>query len=89
MIDTRTETLLSLTKASELLGKHVTTIYRWTTDGMRGVVLESIQVGATRCTSREAIQSFCEQLTNEPARTTTRVANGAEKAAKELERHGI
>ena len=30
--------------------------------GCRGVVLETIQVGGTRCTSREALQRFFENL---------------------------
>ena len=29
---------------------------------VRGVLLESIQIGATRCTSREALQRFFERL---------------------------
>src|SRR5262245_12375645 len=41
---------------------HVSTLYRWMTSGCRGVVLESIQVGGTRCTSREALQRFFERL---------------------------
>ncbi len=35
---------------------HVSCIYRWSTSGCRGVVLETLQVGGTRCTSREALQ---------------------------------
>jgi Protein of unknown function (DUF1580) len=46
---------------------HVSCIYRWSTVGCRGVVLETLQVGATRCTSREALQRFFEQL-SEPGR---------------------
>ena len=46
---------------------HVSTLYRWATAGCRGVVLESIQVGGTRCTSREALQRFFERL-SQPAR---------------------
>jgi hypothetical protein len=41
---------------------HVSTIYRWMTSGCRGIVLESIQVGGTRCTSREALQRFFDRL---------------------------
>jgi hypothetical protein len=70
MIDVSSEGVISLAKAAQLLparraGKRpvVTTLYRWTTNGCRGVVLESVQVGATRCTTREALQRFCESLT--------------------------
>src|SRR3954451_11871564 len=69
MIDSTAETLLSLAQAAEQLPRrrrgrktHVSTLYRWTTAGCRGVRLDTIQVGATRCTSREALQRFFEQL---------------------------
>ena len=41
---------------------HVSCIYRWSTVGCRGVVLETIQVGGTRCTSREALERFFHRL---------------------------
>lgn len=70
MIDPNRETLISLTEAAKLLparrgGKkaHISCLYRWTTTGCKGVVLESIQVGGTRCTSKEALNRFFERLT--------------------------
>ena len=70
MIDVSTEHVISLADAARLLparraGKrpHVSCIYRWTTTGCRGVVLESVQIGATRCTSREALERFFAALT--------------------------
>jgi hypothetical protein len=92
MVDTTSEALLSLTQAAALLGKHTATVYRWSTGGVRGVVLETIQVGGTRCTSKEAVQRFCERLT--AARTWEPPSGvpagiGAERAAEELQRHGI
>jgi len=69
MIDSASETLISLADAAGELPRrrrgrrvHVSCLYRWSTAGCRGVVLESIQVGATRCTSREALQRFFERL---------------------------
>lgn len=69
MIDALTEDIVSLTEAAKLLpmrrgGKkpHVSCIYRWTVAGCKGVRLESIQVGGTRCTSREALVRFFERL---------------------------
>src|SRR3954451_18954579 len=69
MIDSTAETLLSLAQAAEELPRrrrgrkcHVSTLYRWATAGCRGVTLETIQIGATRCTSREALQRFFERL---------------------------
>jgi hypothetical protein len=68
-IDSTSETLISLADAAKELPRrrrgrktHVSTLFRWTTAGCRGVVLESIQVGGTRCTSREALQRFFERL---------------------------
>src|SRR3954452_8925753 len=69
MIDSGSESLLTLAQAAEQLPRrrkgrktHISTLYRWTTAGCRGVRLETIQVGATRCTSREALQRFFEGL---------------------------
>jgi Protein of unknown function (DUF1580) len=69
MIDSANETLVSLAQAADELPRrrrgrktHVSTLFRWSTAGCRGVVLETIQVGGTRCTSREALQRFFERL---------------------------
>jgi uncharacterized protein DUF1580 len=45
---------------------HPATLYRWATEGLRGVRLETIQVGGTLCTSIEALQRFFEELGKEP-----------------------
>lgn len=94
MIDLATETVISLTEATKHLprrraGKkpHVTCLYRWTTAGCRGVVLESIQVGGTRCTSVEAIQRFIERLTNgNAAAPTVRTSRKREQQIDAAER---
>jgi len=70
--DPLTEVPLSLTEAARLScmprrrgGKrpNVATLYRWTTIGCKGVILESVQVGGTRCTSTEALRRFFAALT--------------------------
>jgi len=68
-IDAHTEQVISLADATHFLPKrrsgkrtNVATIYRWTKRGCRGIVLESIQVGGTRCSSREALQRFYDRL---------------------------
>src|SRR6476646_9130776 len=70
MIDSTREQLLTLAEAAGQLPRrrkgrktHVLTLYRWATVGCRGVVLESLQCGACRTTSREALQRFFERLT--------------------------
>lgn len=67
------EELLSLSGAAAILPRrrggrkvHTATLYRWTVNGLRGVVLESLQVGGTRCTSREALERFFERLNRVP-----------------------
>ncbi|MHB1426000.1 MAG: DUF1580 domain-containing protein [Gemmataceae bacterium] len=71
-IETKLEELLSLADAARLLparrrGKrpHISCLYRWTTTGCRGVVLESVMVGGTRCTSREALARFISRLSGQ------------------------
>ncbi|MCE9605553.1 MAG: DUF1580 domain-containing protein [Planctomycetia bacterium] len=72
MIDPLVEELLSLAaaaKAKFLPGRRqskrpsLSCIYRWTKAGCRGVILESVQCGGTRCTSREALARFMAALT--------------------------
>jgi hypothetical protein len=99
-IDAATETLLTLAEAADRLPRrrrgrklHVSTLYRWTVSGCRGVILESIQIGATRATSAEALQRFFDRLT-QPAssppltRSMVRRQRQSEAAARELERFG-
>jgi len=72
MIDPLNEELLSLSDAAKLLPRrrggrkvHTATIYRWTTTGCKDIVLESTQVGGTRCTTKEALARFFERLADE------------------------
>jgi len=74
MIDALAEDVVCLADAAELCprrrrGKktHVSCLYRWTTTGCRGVVLESLQVGGTRCTSRQALARFFIRLSSAAA----------------------
>lgn len=99
-IDPLSETLLSLTDAARSLparrgGKkpHVSAMYRWTKTGCKGIILESLQVGGTRCTSREALARFFEALTYGADRPTVRSPlkrhRAAELAARTLEAEGV
>ena len=100
MIDPDREYLLSLTEASKKcpvrrVGKrpHISCIYRWTTKGCRGVVLESIQVGGTRCTSKEALSRFFARLTEShglnPTVASSKDANCGDALERELDVAGI
>jgi len=94
-IDPLAERLISLSAAAKLLparrgGKrpHVSCIYRWTTAGCRGVVLESTQVGGTRCTSLEALSRFFASLTatNDTSSPAARTSGQRERAITAAER---
>ncbi len=101
MIDTLTETAIPLTQAAVELPRrrggrktHVSTLYRWATGGCRGVVLETINVGATRCTSREAMQRFFEQLSAPNAagqadRTTPPPVHRSARSVAQRERDAV
>jgi hypothetical protein len=106
MIDFEAESILTLAQAAAELPRrrrgrktNVSTLYRWSTTGCRGVVLETIQIGATRCTSREALSRFFAQLSTLPAagagpttpivsRSALRRRRDSERAATELESLG-
>lgn len=105
-IDITSENVVTLTEAAKLLpprrrGKrpNLATMYRWTKSGCRGVVLESVQVGGTRCTSREALSRFVERLTDRAAvgdtasnpggRSLAERRRADEKAARSLEKLGL
>lgn len=71
MIDLSKERVISLTEAARELPRrrkgvkpHVATLYRWASRGLRNIRLETIQVGGTLCTSVEALQRFCAQLSS-------------------------
>ena len=100
------ERLLSLTDAAKRLparraGKkpNVATLYRWTTIGCRGVVLEYTQVGGTRCTSVEALERFFSALAaqtgqaqappTEPTRLPKYRRMQIEQAQRELRAAGV
>jgi len=99
-INSLAETVVSLADAARSCparrgGKrpHVSCIYRWTTTGCKGVILESLQVGGTRCTSREALARFFEALTYGADRPTLRSPlkrhRAVERAVEALEAEGV
>jgi len=71
VIDPLSEHLVSLPQAAKLLparrgGRpvHVSCLYRWTVSGCKGIQLESLQLGGTRVTSREALARFFSRLSS-------------------------
>lgn len=107
-IDLSSETVLSLRDATHKLprrraGKkpNVATLYRWGQRGCRGIRLETIRVGGTLCTSVEALQRFCDRLSEDrgqfqgshtsssPSRLSPRLEKRVASAAAELSAAGI
>ena len=96
MIDTQNETLLSLSQAAREIpsrtgrGVSVSTVWRWTLRGCKGVRLESIVCGAIRYTSREALHRFFAGTTaaadgiSPPIRTPNQRQLAIEEAEREL-----
>lgn len=41
---------------------HTSTVWRWTRRGLRGIRLETLRIGGTTYTSKEALQRFANQL---------------------------
>src|SRR6185312_2798821 len=68
-IDISREPLIPFTQAAAHVPRRrrgrktsVATLYRWAIRGLRGVVLETLQVGGTKCTSLQALQRFFNRL---------------------------
>ncbi len=103
MIDFRKEQVLPLKAAAKKVparrkgGRtHVGTMYRWGSIGFRGIVLETIQIGGTRCTSVEALGRFFAKLSDATAPASERSNcefRGREKAVRDadalLDREGF
>jgi hypothetical protein len=48
----------------------IATVFRWSTSGVKGVVLETLQVGGVRVTSSQSLQRFFDALSRpKPDRT--------------------
>ncbi len=89
MIDLTTETILTLRDVVRELptmdGKkpHLSTVWRWMSDGVQGRVLEHVRIGRRICTSREALHRFMNAPTvasNSPSTVRTRTTKQREAA---------
>jgi hypothetical protein len=107
-IDTFTEELIPIKDlARELPGQsgkpvHWMTVGRWCRDGLRGIFLESVNVGNQRCTTRQAWARFVEAQTRvvdagepaqqpipvKPGRSRRQAAAAVRDAVAELQEAG-
>ena len=89
MSDLQHEELVPFNEAVKLIPKrngktaHLSLLYRWSSRGLRGVRLEYIQAGGTRCTSHAAIRRFYQRLT--PAETPAPVSKTSAQRQREIE----
>jgi hypothetical protein len=70
MLNPLTEELISLKEATQIFPRRrqgkkpsIACMYRYSTRGWRGIVLETIQAGGTRATSKEAVARFLRRMT--------------------------
>ena len=97
MIDPTAEKLLTPHQVAAMFpgrsgtGVSVATVWRWLSGrGRRGVVLESIRVGGSRYSSREAVSRFVQHVNARPVRNhDQRAEHEAETVAKLLEAEGL
>ncbi|HWB14336.1 MAG TPA: DUF1580 domain-containing protein [Pirellulales bacterium] len=74
---------------------HLATVHRWATNGIGGVVLETIRCGGAKCTSVGAIQRFFARLsqssepTGRPIRTLRQQRRAVAQAEAYLNRAGV
>jgi hypothetical protein len=97
MIDVTRDSLLTLAEASKLFPHRPSrcTLWRWMTEGVRGIRLASVVAGGRRLTSREAVADFVAKTTaavdGKPppqTRTVHQRQSCAADANRELERDG-
>lgn len=93
MIDSTLETVFPLSEAPEHLPRrrrgrkvHISTLHRWATVGCKGVRLETINVGATKCTSREGLQRFFEAITSRTGGTVSATSAPPRRSAAKRRR---
>jgi hypothetical protein len=91
MIDLAAEDILTFAQAADWLPRRragrkasLSTLWRWTNIGIRGIMLETIYVGTSRCTSKQAIQRFFERVTT--ARTAPSATTSSSRARTDVQR---
>jgi hypothetical protein len=103
MIDPEREHPITLREATKLRqlarnGRrpHIASLYRWAEAGIKGVQLETLQIGGSRVTSREAANRFIAALTAKAngdikipgVRTPNRRQKDHDRADRELTKSG-
>jgi Protein of unknown function (DUF1580) len=64
---------------------HISTVYRWTTRGIRGHQLSTVKVGRTRCTSTDEVIRFIRAI-NEPNAQIPKTGSRSTREARRVSR---
>ncbi len=95
------EDLLTLSQAAALVPRRrlgrkcsVGCLHRWAVRGLRGHRLRIVQVGGTRCTSRQELHRFFQTLSKSALRSEVAISPSkrdghAEAVGQELDRLGL
>jgi transposase len=96
MLDLINEQPISFHDVAENQNVDLSTVWRWSQKGYRGIRLESARQGGKRVTTLSAVQIFLERINEAnpvasppPGRTSTQRAKGNERASKRLASVGI
>jgi len=68
---------------------NVSTLHRWSTTGLRGVVLETLQVGGVKMTSLPALQRFFDALSRTGSSSTEKVRAPNAAVERALDAEGL
>lgn len=89
--DLLSESRLSLTQLAHKEKVGIATVWRWATNGIGGVRLESFRIGRKRFTTAEAFQRFIAKqnggFIEAPAATPKQRREAIERAERELMQH--
>jgi hypothetical protein len=92
VIDAKTEKLVAFKYARRWFprrrrGKRpsLQTLYRYSGEGYRGIILETLQVAGTRCTTREAVARFIERISKLTRCPEQFPARSRQAAAKDID----
>ncbi len=100
MIEVCTDELIRLRNVPDVLRNivmgrkiHSSTVHRWASKGVRGIVLETVSVGGIKYTTKEAIRRFSKacsapSVTVKPSPTKTRMKQ-ISRAEHSLDEAGI
>ena len=104
MVALTSENIISFSRAAKLISQKLpdrrggralstSTVYRWAKCGLKGIKLETVQVGGTAATSVEAIERFFSRLAGDAVTTPTATAASKSRrvdaAKRELKAAGL